>query len=71
MRLRTDQLEAHLQRSGMAPIYFVSGDEPLQKLESIDLIRSVARSQGYDERLVFDVDKSFDWDSINQATGNL
>lgn len=71
MRLRTDQLETHLQRSGMAPIYFVSGDEPLQKLESIDLIRSVARSQGYDERLVFDVDKSFDWDSINQATGNL
>ena len=29
------------------------------------------RTQGYDERLVFNVDKSFDWDSINQATGNL
>jgi DNA polymerase-3 subunit delta len=71
MRLRSDQLEMHLQRSKLAPIYFVSGDEPLQKLECIDQIRTAGRQQGYDERLVFNVDKSFDWDSINQATGNL
>jgi DNA polymerase III subunit delta len=71
MRLRPEQLETNLQRSGMAPIYFVSGDEPLQKLECIDQIRIAGRAQGYDERLVFNVDKSFDWDSINQATGNL
>ncbi len=61
----------HLQRSSMAPINFVSGDEPLQKLECIDKIRMAARSQGYDERLVFNVDKSFDWNSIKQATCNL
>ena len=71
MRLRPDQLEMHLQRSKLAPIYFVSGDEPLQKLECIDQIRSAGRAQGYDERLVFNVDKSFDWNSISQATGNL
>lgn len=71
MRLRSEQLEKHLQSSTLAPIYFVSGDEPLQKLECIDQIRIAGRTQGYDERLVFNVDKSFDWDSINQATGNL
>ena len=71
MRLRPDQLEMHLQRSKLAPIYFVSGDEPLQKLECIDQIRLAGRAQGYDERLVFNVDKSFDWNSISQATGNL
>lgn len=71
MRLRPEQLEMHLQRSSLAPIYFVSGDEPLQKLECIDQIRMTGRTQGYDERLVFNVDKTFDWDSINQATGNL
>ena len=71
MRLRPDQLETHLQRSNLAPIYFVSGDEPLQKLECVDQIRMTARTQGYDERIVFNVDKSFDWESINQATGNL
>jgi DNA polymerase III subunit delta len=71
MRLRPEQLEVHLQRSALSPIYFVSGDEPLQKLECIDQIRLAGRAQAYDERLVFNVDKSFDWDSINQATGNL
>ncbi|MBL1142065.1 MAG: DNA polymerase III subunit delta [Proteobacteria bacterium] len=71
MRLRPDQLNSHLQRSNLAPIYFVSGDEPLQKLECIDQIRMTARSQGYDERLVFNVDKSFDWNSINDASANL
>lgn len=71
MRLRPEQLETHLQRSNIAPIYFVSGDEPLQKLECIDQIRAIARTQGYEERIVFNVDKGFDWDSINQESGNL
>ena len=71
MRLRPDQLNNHLQKSNLAPIYFVSGDEPLQKLECVDQLRMSARSQGYDERLVFNVDKSFDWHSINDASANL
>ena len=71
MRLRPDQLNNHLQKSNLAPIYFVSGDEPLQKLECVDQLRMSARSQGYDERLVFNVDKSFDWNSINDASANL
>ncbi|MAS81647.1 MAG: DNA polymerase III subunit delta [Legionellales bacterium] len=71
MRLRPEQLEMHLQRTALGPIYFVSGDEPLQKLECVDQIRASARTQGYDERIVFNVDKSFDWYSINQATDNL
>lgn len=71
MRLRSDQLDNHLQKSSLAPIYFVSGDEPLQKLECVDQLRMSARAQGYDERLVFNVDKSFDWNSINDASANL
>ncbi len=71
MRLRSDQLNNHLQKSSLAPIYFVSGDEPLQKLECVDQLRMSARAQGYDERLVFNVDKSFDWNSINDASANL
>ncbi|MGB1799447.1 MAG: DNA polymerase III subunit delta [Gammaproteobacteria bacterium] len=71
MRLRPDQLNSHLQKSSLAPIYFVSGDEPLQKLECVDQLRMSARAQGYEERLVFNVDKSFDWNSINDASANL
>ena len=71
MRLRPEQIETHLANTNIAPIYFVSGDEPLQKLECIDHIRTTARTQGYDERVVFNADKSFNWDSINQESGNL
>ena len=71
MRLHPDQLDTHLKRSSTTPIYFVSGDEPLQKLECIDLIRKHYRGQGYDERIIFNVDKSFNWNSINEVTRNL
>ena len=71
MRLRPDQLETNLKRSNEANIYFISGDEPLQKLECIDLIRKHYREQGYDERLIFNVDKSFNWNQLREATSNL
>ena len=71
MRLRLEQLETHLQHSTITPVYFVSGDEPLQKIECIDHIRSVACTQGYEERVVFNVDKGFDWSSIERAGNDL
>ncbi len=71
MRLRPEQLNAHLNKQTLAPIYFVCGDEPLQKLEAIDEIRRTARNQGFEERTVFNVERGFDWDSINRAGDNL
>ncbi|MEM7026854.1 MAG: DNA polymerase III subunit delta [Pseudomonadota bacterium] len=71
MRLKPEQLVSHIQRGDLAPVYFISGDEPLQRLESIDRLRNAARNQGFDERNVFNIDKSFDWQSINQANANL
>lgn len=70
MKLRADQLAGHLERS-LAPIYLVSGDDPLLVQESCDAIRSVARAQGYSERTVFEVDGSFDWNQLHQVAGNL
>ncbi len=71
MRLRPEQLPSHLKRGELAPVYFVSGDEPLQKLESVDSIRQAARNNGYEERSVFNVDKSFDWNALHHAGDNL
>ena len=71
MRLKPEQLVSHIQRGDLAPVYFISGDEPLQKLETIDRLRAAARNQGFEERNVFNIDKSFDWQSINQASANL
>ncbi len=56
-------LEASLQK-GLAPIYLISGDEPLQAMECGDLIRREARRQGFTERQVLQVETGFDWSAL-------
>lgn len=71
MRLRAEQLHNHLQRDPLAPLYLISGDEPLQLGEAVDAIRARAREIGYDERVVFEVDKQFDWNRLQQENDCL
>jgi DNA polymerase-3 subunit delta len=70
VRLRNDQLTAHLQRE-LAPIYLISGDEPLQMQEAGDEVRAAARNQGFTERDVLDVTAGFDWSALSAAADNL
>jgi DNA polymerase-3 subunit delta len=49
---------------GLAPIYLVSGDEPLQQGELVDGIRQKARAEGFFNRTVLHVDGSFDWNQV-------
>lgn len=55
----------------MAPVYVVSGDDPLLCGESADLIRSACRAAGSEERLVFHIDRSFDWGLVFEASNSL
>lgn len=64
------QLQGLLQK-GFAPIYLVHGDEPLQLRDALDLVRSTTREQGYDERLVFDISASFDWNSLQLEASSM
>ncbi|MCG7902834.1 MAG: DNA polymerase III subunit delta [Candidatus Thiodiazotropha weberae] len=70
MRLRNDQLSAQLKRD-LAPLYLLSGDEPLQMMEAADQIRQAARQQGFSEREVLDQVSGFDWSALNQAAVSL
>jgi DNA polymerase-3 subunit delta len=70
MRLSADQLPAALSRS-VASIYLVSGDEPLLVGEAADAIRSAAKAQGYADRTVFFIDRSFSWDEFRHASQAL
>lgn len=70
MRLRPDQIASHLQRN-LAPVYLVSGDEPLQVAEVSDAVRARAREKGCGERLVFNVEAGFDWNALLQARDSL
>ena len=70
MKVRPDQLKQHLQKD-LQSIYFVSGDEPLQVIESVDAIRSAAREKGFTEREVMDVDNHFDWSLLLDAGNSM
>ena len=71
MRLKAEQLPPHLNRPDLLPVYYVSGDEPLQLHEAGDLIRDRARALGYDERTVLECDAGFDWGQLREAGANL
>lgn len=66
MQIKPEQLKAHLA-NGMAPIYFVTGDEPLLVQEASDLIRAAARQAGCSEREVHHVEARFDWQGFLQS----
>jgi DNA polymerase-3 subunit delta len=63
MRLAQAQLEPHLKQ-GLQPLYVLVGDEPLAQRESLDAIRTAARTQGFDERTSLIVERHFNWQQI-------
>ncbi|PPC96634.1 DNA polymerase III subunit delta [Methylotenera mobilis] len=63
MRLTQAQLEPHLKQ-GLQPIYVLVGDEPLAQRECLDAIRVAATTQGFDERTSLIVERSFNWQQI-------
>ncbi len=70
MQVNADQLLRQLER-GLAPLYLVSGDEPLQVEECGDAIRRRAETGGCSERSVFTVEPGFDWDGFRTASRSL
>lgn len=70
MRLRGDQIDRHLGET-LAPIYMVSGDEPLQVQEVRDAIRRAAAGRGFDERVLLNVESGFDWNVLARYGASL
>ena len=60
MKLKGEQLDAALKKS-LAPLWLVSGDEPLLTDEACARIRAAARVQGFDERQSWQAEAGFDW----------
>lgn len=69
-QVRAEQLAGQLQR-GLAPVYFIHGDETLLVNECADSIRAAARQQGFSEREVFHAVTGFDWNQLLAASGSL
>ncbi len=70
MNVRPDQLPALIEKKNY-PVYMVSGDEPLQQMESLDVIRSFLRKNDFIEREILDVDAQFDWQRLSDEAANM
>jgi DNA polymerase III subunit delta len=66
VQIKPQQLAAVLQKT-LAPVYFISGDEPQQLGELADAIRKSAKERDFTAREIFFVDKLFDWKQLNVA----
>jgi DNA polymerase-3 subunit delta len=72
LKLTLDKLDAHLA-AGLAPVYLVSGDEPLLVGEAVDAIRARARARGFSEREVFFIERGGGsaWEDIATSAQSL
>jgi DNA polymerase-3 subunit delta len=66
VQLRFDALDTHLAKS-LAPLYVVTSDEHLLAQQALDKIRAKARLDGFIEREILSVDRSFKWGALLAA----
>lgn len=64
MRLTPNELPAALER-GLAPLYLLSGAEPLLLDEAVDRVRAAARDCGFSERSLHLADARFNWNELH------
>lgn len=70
MRLYPEKLSGQLKKQ-LLPIYLISSDDPLLQQEACDAVRQACREQGYTERQVFSVERSFNWNQLREASATL
>jgi DNA polymerase-3 subunit delta len=75
MQLKGAQLAGLLARAAreakLAPVWVVTGDEPLLVIEAGDAIRAAARALGYAEREVLTLEARSDWSPLAEAAAGL
>jgi DNA polymerase-3 subunit delta len=70
VKINSQKLASHLSGS-LAPVYLVSGDEPLVVTEALDSIRARARKDGFEYRDLFVVERGFKWAELETGSDNL
>ena len=70
MQLKLPELSNHLGRT-LAPVYLISGDEPLLVQEACDDLMQAAREKGFSERTLMHVERGFHWEELYASAGSL
>jgi DNA polymerase-3 subunit delta len=70
LKLTSDSLAGHLEQK-LAPVYLISGDEPLLVGEGADAVRARGRAAGFTERETHFLERGSDWGEIAASVSNL
>lgn len=70
MKINPGQLGQALEKS-LAPVYLVSGDEPLLVQEACDQVRARAREAGFNDRQVYHADQHLNWGALRDELGAM
>ncbi len=71
MAERPETLHKRLAAGELPAVALIAGEEPLLQREAADALRTAARSAGYSEREVLDVEAGFAWGQLTEAAGSL
>lgn len=71
MKIKANQLVAHLKNANLSMTYLLIGEEPLQQMECADAIRQTALQAGFNERTVLSVEAHFNWQQLTAAASGL
>lgn len=69
-KLRPENLPKALGKQ-LAPVYLVSGDDPLLTQEACDAIRAAARDANFTERELYHAGPDFDWNQLITSSNSL
>ncbi len=70
MKFAAHRLAAHLTET-LAPVYLVTGDEPLLVAEALESIRRCARRNGFEQRDLVIVERGYNWEELEGDADNL
>lgn len=71
MQIQVHDFKRQLDSTGLPSFILLFGDEPQQKLDAIDEIRSYAKRNGFDERQNFTLDSEFEWAHLIDAMQSM
>ena len=70
MKFAARKLTDHLAHQ-LAPVYVVTGDEPLLVSEALKEIRVRARQDGFEQREHYVIERTFKWQELEASANNL
>jgi DNA polymerase-3 subunit delta len=71
MKVSVTTLKQRLSGTQLDKLYFLYGDEPVQLMKCLDVIRDKAKEDGITERLVFDVSGMSDWGLLEAEINSM